>query len=431
MVKNAPIWWEDAPPVSIAPKPVASSCDVAIVGAGYTGLSAAITLARAGREVQVFDKMRAGEGASSRNGGIASGNLRPSLSQMIRRFGRERAIAMQVEAKVAREDLVQFIAQESIDCDFKLTGRFTGASSPDQYDKLRREAEVLASTLGIEAFALDRAHQRDALGTDYYWGGLVRMDIGGLHPAKLLAGMLRVADGSGASIHGETAVVHIAPANGGFDIQTTRGKVRARHVIVATNGYTDAANPWLRRRLVPVASCIIATEPISANLMHTLMPKGYMCGETRKLHYYYRPSPDGRRILFGGRGGSLGDASASATPRLKRALVDVFPELDDTGVTHSWFGYVAMNRDMVPRIFSHDGIHYAAGYCGSGVVWARWAGQKAALNVLGGTQERSALDFRPPRAIPFYTGKPWFMPALFAWYELLDRLAARRRQRNG
>jgi glycine/D-amino acid oxidase-like deaminating enzyme len=430
LVKNAPIWWDDAPPVSVAPKPVAPSCDVAIVGAGYTGLSAAITLARAGRHVQVFDKLRAGEGASSRNGGIASGNLRPSLSAMIRRFGATRAMAMQAEAKAAREDLVQFIAREGIDCDFKLTGRFTGASSPDQYDRLRREAEALAATLGIEAFVLDRAHQRDALGTDYYWGGVVRMDIGGLHPAKLLAGMLRVANAAGAAIHGETAVVRMSPANGGFAVETARGKVQARDVIVATNGYTDAANPWLRRRLVPVASCIIATEPISANLMRTLMPKGYMCAETRKLHYYYRPSPDGRRILFGGRGGSLGDASVAATPRLKRALVDIFPELDETGVTHSWFGYVAMNRDMVPRVFSHDGIHYAAGYCGSGVVWARWAGQKAALNVLGGIQQRSALDFRPPRAIPLYRGKPWFMPALFAWYELLDRLAARRHKGN-
>jgi glycine/D-amino acid oxidase-like deaminating enzyme len=430
LVKNVPIWWEEAPPLSVAPKSVAPSCDVAIVGAGYTGLSAAITLARAGREVQVFDKMRAGEGASSRNGGIASGSLRPSLSQMIRRFGKERAIAMQAEAKAAREDLVQFIAQEKIDCDFKLTGRFTGASSPDQYDRLRREAEMLASTLGIEAFALDRARQRDALGTDYYWGGQVRMDIGGLHPAKLLAGMLRVANEAGAAIHGETAVERIAPANGGFEIETARGKIRARDVIVATNGYTDAANPWLRRRLVPVASCIIATEPISANLMRTLMPKGYMCSETRKLHYYYRPSPDGRRILFGGRGGSLGDASMAATPRLKRALVDIFPELDGTGVTHSWFGYVAMNRDMVPRIFSHDGVHYAAGYCGSGVVWARWAGQKAALNVLGRAQARSALDFRPPRAVPLYSGKPWFMPAVFAWYELQDRLSARRHRRD-
>ena len=334
LVKNTPIWWEDAPPVSVAPKPVAPSCDVAIVGAGYTGLSAAITLARAGRQVQVFDKLRAGEGASSRNGGIASGNLRPPLSQMIRRFGKERAIAMQAEAKAAREDLVQFIAQEGIDCDFKLTGRFAGASSPDQYDKLRREAEALSRSLGIEAFALERARQRDALGTDYYWGGMVRMDIGGLHPAKLLAGMLRLAQAAGADHpRRDGRCAHRAGGRRLRGRDRASGKVRARDVIVATNGYTDAANPWLRRRLVPVASCIIATEPISANLMRTLMPKGYMCAETRKLHYYYRPSPDGRRILFGGRGGSLGDASAAATPRLKRALVDIFPELDGTGVT--------------------------------------------------------------------------------------------------
>lgn len=430
MTKSTPIWWEDAPPVSTVAKPVPATCDVAIVGAGYTGLSAATTLARAGRDVQVFDKMRAGEGASSRNGGIASGNLRPSLQEMMRRFGEARALAMQAEAKAAREDLVQFIAQEKIACDFTLTGRFTGASSPDQYERLQREAELLARTLGIEAYALDRTRQRDALGTDYYWGGLVRMDIGGLQPAKLLAGMLRLANAAGATVHGETAVKSIVPTDRGFDIETARGKIRARDVIVATNGYTDAANRWLRRRLVPVASCVIATEPLSANLMRTLMPKAYMCGETRKLHYYYRPSPDGRRILFGGRGGSLGDASVSATPRLKRALVDIFPELDGTGVTHSWYGYVAMSRDMVPRIFSHDGVHYAAGYCGSGVVWARWAGQKAALKVLGVEQGRSALDFRPPRAIPLYAGKPWFMPALFAWYELQDRLGARRHHRQ-
>ena len=160
---------------------------------------------------------------------------------------------------------------------------------------------------------------------------------------------------------------------------------------------------------MPVASCIIATEPISANLMRTLMPKGYMCSETRKLHYYYRPSPDGRRILFGGRGGLAGDARWP-TPRLKRALVDIFPELDGTGVTHSWFGYVAMNRDMVPRIFSHDGIHYAAGYCGSGVVWARWAGQKAALNVLGGAQRPQPSIFARRARSPSTAASPGSCP---------------------
>jgi glycine/D-amino acid oxidase-like deaminating enzyme len=426
-MKSTPIWWEDAPLQRTGPAAVAPSCDVAIVGAGYTGLSAAITLARAGRKVQVFDKMRAGEGASSRNGGIASGNLRPSLQAMIGRFGEARALAIHAEAKFAREDLMAFITREKIDCDYTLSGRFTGATSPAQFDILQREAELLTRRLGVEAFALDSTRQRDALGTGFYCGGLVRMDIGGLHPAKFLASMLRLATTAGATVVDATAVTQIVPKGRGFAVTTAGGTTQARNVIVATNGYTDAANAWLRRRLLPVASCIIATAPISANLMRTLMPKGYMCGDTRKLHHYYRPTPDGQRILFGGRGGSLGDAALVATPRLKRALVAVFPELDGIDVSHSWFGYVAMNRDMLPRIFSHNGIHYAAGYCGSGVVWARWAGQKVALNVLGGADERSALDFRAPRAIPFYRGKPWFLPALFAWYELQDRLAARRR----
>jgi glycine/D-amino acid oxidase-like deaminating enzyme len=432
VTKLEPYWWEDAPPQSRAAEPVAARADVAIVGAGYTGLSAAITLARAGRSVLVFDRMRPGEGASSRNGGMASGNLRPSLEEMTRRFGAARAEAILLEAKAAREDLAQFIASERIDCGFALTGRFTGASSAAHYERLAREADLIRGRLGVEAYAVARAEQRGELGTDYYHGGLVRQDIGGLHPAKLVAGMLRLAEASGAVVHGETAVKRIAPeAAGGFRVETARGTLAARDVLMATNGYTDGVDPWLRRRLVPIASAIIATGPISPNLMRTLFPKGYMCGDTRRLHYYYRPSPDGTRILWGGRGASLGEDRARAAERLRQAMIDVFPEVADTPISHNWFGHVAMHRDMVPRIFEHQGVHYAAGYCGSGVVWARWAGQKAALKILGRQEGRSALDFRPPRTIPLYTGKPWFMPAFFAWYELADRRDGRRHRRVG
>jgi len=280
MIKRTPIWWEEAPPQRGTALPVAERCDVAIVGGGYTGVSAAITLARAGRSVQVFDKMRLGEGASTRNGGIASGSLRPGWRELVTRFGQRHAAAIQAEAKAAREDLAQFIAQENIDCDWKRTGRFTGASSPQHYDALRREAEVLSSTFGIEAYPLDRTRQYEALGTDYYWGGVVRTDIGGLHPAKLHAGMVRVAQTAGATLHGETGVKRITSLEQGFNIATARGETRARDVIVAVNGYADGTAPWLRRRLVPVPSSMIATEPLSPNLMRALMPKGYMCGKT-------------------------------------------------------------------------------------------------------------------------------------------------------
>jgi glycine/D-amino acid oxidase-like deaminating enzyme len=405
-------------------------CDVVIVGAGYTGLSAGLTLARAGRHVQIFDRQRAGEGASTRNGGIASGNLAPSYRQMVRKFGQARATALQAEAKAAREDLAQFIDREDIDCEFRLTGRFTGAAMPSAYESLAREADLLRKTLGIEAHAIPRAEQKDVLGTAFYHGGLLRRDIGGLHPAKLHRGMLALAQKAGAVVHGETAVVGFTPNGRGFEVDTARGKVQAEHVIVGTNGYTNRVDSWLRRRLVPVRSRIIATAPLSNNLMAELMPRRVMCGETRRLHYYYRPSPDGTRILFGGRDGTIAGEPAWPTDSLRRALADIFPVLAGVDITHSWYGHVAMNRDMIPRIFSRSGTRYACGYCGSGVVWARWAGQKAAWQILGDERARSALDFRPPPAIPLFNGTAWFLPAVFAWLSLQDRLSRPRLPRS-
>jgi glycine/D-amino acid oxidase-like deaminating enzyme len=427
MLRNEPYWWEAAPPSHLAQAGLSSRCDVAIVGAGYTGLSAALTLARGGRSVQVFDRMRPGEGASTRNGGIASGSLRHSFAEHERRFGRERAEGIDREGKLAREDLARFIAEEKIDCDFKLTGRFTGASHPKDYESLAREADRLGRMLGVEAYAVSRSEQRDSIGTDFYHGGLVRKDIGGLHPAKLHAGLLRLTLEAGAKVHGETAVLGVRSDGDGFEVETARGRVRAANVIVGTNGYTDRVDAWLRRRMVPVRSRIIATAPISENLMRELCPKGYMMGETRALHYYFRPSPDGTRILFGGRDGTIAGDPQWPTESLRRAMLDVFPVLEGVPITHSWFGHVAMNRDMIPRIFSKDGVRYAAGYCGSGVVWARWAGKKAALTLLGHPDATSALDFRPPKAVPFYTGQPWFMPAVFAWYAAQDRMRQPRR----
>ena len=429
-MKNNVYWWQAAPLTELPQKPVAPASDVVIVGAGYTGLSAAITLARAGRSVQVFDKQDPGEGASTRNGGITSGNLRPSRDQMIRRFGAKRALDVVAESALARQDLYRFIAEERIDCDFALVGRFSGAGTAQDYERLAREAETLHKTYGIEAYAMPRGEQHAVLGTDFYRGGAVRMDIGGLHPAKFHAGMLRIALAAGVVVHGRTTVLGIRQEGDTYEVSTARGTVRARDVIVGVNGYADSSDRWLRRRLVPVRSRIIATAPLSPNLMGELMPRKMMCSETRKLHYYYRPSPDGTRILFGGRDGTIAGDPQWPTLSLHRALADIFPVLRDVEVTHSWFGHVAMNRDMIPRIFSRSGMRYACGYCGSGVVWARWAGQKAAMQVLGSDAGQSALDFRPPRAVPLFEGKPWFMPAVFGWLSLQDKLAQRKRTRS-
>jgi glycine/D-amino acid oxidase-like deaminating enzyme len=428
--KNTPYWWEAAPVTPLPGQPLVKQLDVAIVGAGYAGLSAGLALARAGRSVAAFDAMSPGEGASSRNGGITSGTIRPDYATIARRFGDDKAMAIEAEGKTAREFLYDFIRTEKLDCDFRLVGLFKGAIGFEQYETMARGAEALAKRLKIESFPVPYAEQRNYIGSDFYRGGTVRMDIGGLHPAKFHAELLRVALASGLTVHSRTPVISIERDGSDFRLATSAGTVRARQVLVCTNGYTDGAIPFLRRRVVPVRSRIIATDELAPEVMARLMPKLMMVGENRQLGFYYRPSPDGKRILLGGRDSSRVGDPAAPTLRLRKGLAELFPELEGVSLSHSWFGNVAMNRDMLPRIFDKDGVVYATGFCGSGVVWAPWIGMRAAYKLMGHEEQaRSAFDFRPPAAIPLYRGNPWFMPAIIEGYRLQDRVAMWRAKR--
>lgn len=414
----------------IPARPLPKAVDVVVVGAGYAGLSAGLTLARAGRSVVCLDKMNPGEGASSRNGGITSGNIRASRDTLIRRYGAAKADAIEAEGKAARDFVYGLIRDEGMDCDFQLVGRFTGAIGQEQYDSLARGADSLAKRLGIEAYGVPHAGQHGYVGTDFYRGGVVRMDIGGLHPAKFHAELLRIATAAGADVHSGCRVQAVEAESDGFRVTTDTGTIRAGKVLVCTNGYTDGADPWLRRRLVPVRSRIIATEELPPDVMSRLMPRMMMLGEHRQLGFYYRPSPDHRRILLGGRDGSTQGEPAEPTLHLRRGLVTLFPELEGVHLTHSWFGNVAMNRDMLPRIFQRDGVVYATGFCGSGVIWGPWIGSRAAFRLMGeASRGASAFDFAPPAAVPLYRGHPWFMPVLMAGYRFQDNLAFRRATR--
>jgi glycine/D-amino acid oxidase-like deaminating enzyme len=428
--KATPYWWEAAPLKPLPEQPLPKKLDVLIVGAGYAGLAAGLVLAREGRSVAAFDAMNPGEGASTRNGGITSGSIRPDYDTLARRFGEEKAVAIEAEGKAAREFLYDFIKTESLTCDFQLVGQFKGAFGYEQYEATARSAERLAKKLGIEAYPVPYAEQRKYTGTDVYRGGTVRMDIGGLHPAKFHAELLRVALASGLAVHGRTPVTSIERDGSGFRVATAAGSVQARQVLVCTNGYTDGVVPFLRRRLVPVRSRIIATEELAPEVMARLMPKRMMITENREVGFYYRPSPDGKRILLGGRDSSRVGDPVGPKLLLRSGLVNLFPELENVRLSHSWFGNVAMNRDMIPRIFEKDGIAYATGFCGSGVVWAPWIGMHAAHKLMGHEERaRTAFDFRPPAFIPFYRGNPWFMPAFIQGYRMRDRIAMWRASR--
>ncbi|UQR66617.1 FAD-binding oxidoreductase [Bradyrhizobium sp. C-145] len=428
--KATPYWWEAAPLKPPPQQPIAKKLDVLIVGAGYAGLSAGLVLAREGRSVAAYDAMDPGEGASTRNGGITSGSIRPDYATLTRRFGEEKALAIEAEGKAAREFLYDFIRTEGLACDFQPVAQFKGAFGYEQYEAMARTAERLAKKLGIEAYAVPYAEQRKYIGTNVYRGGSVRMDIGGLHPAKFHAELLRVALASGLTVHARTPVISIDRDGSGFRVFTAAGPVQARQVLVCTNGYTDGAAPFLRRRLVPVRSRIIATEELAPEVMARLMPKRMMITENREVGFYYRPSPDGKRILLGGRDSSrVGDPVAPKL-LLRKGLVNLFPELEAVRLSRCWFGHVAMNRDMIPRIFEKEGIVYASGFCGSGVVWAPWVGMHAAHKLMGHEERaRTAFDFRPPAFIPFYRGNPWFMPAFIQGYRMRDRIAMWRASR--
>ena len=298
--KNTPYWWEEAPVKPLPQQPLAKKLDVAIVGAGYAGLSAGLVLAREGRSVAAFDAMNPGERASSRNGGITSGSIRPDYATITRRFGEEKAIAIEAEGKIAREFLYDFIETEGLDCDFQLVGRSKVQSDMNSTRRWRAVPRYWRRNWGSSLYAVPHAEQRNYIGTDFYRGGTVRMDIGGLHPAKFHAELLRVALASGLTVHSRTPVTSIERDGDGFRVVTSAGTVQARQVLVCTDGYTDGAIPFLRRRLVPVRSRIIATEELAPEVMARLMPKRMMMSENRQLGFYYRPSPDGKRILLGG-----------------------------------------------------------------------------------------------------------------------------------
>ena len=422
-ISSDPYWWAAAPPQDFEMDSWPTRADVVIIGGGYTGFGAAIPLARAGLDVVVLERDQIGSGASTRNGGITSGNLRVSLDKLTKKFGEEKAMAFYREGKTAREDLFDFIKTEKIECDLQNCGRVVGALRPESFEGMKRDAEKLNVLLDINTTICTRAELPDYIDTSRYCGGILRDDIGGIHPAKLLAGMCKVALAESAKISTQTKVLSVGKTNqastaSGFRVETSRGVISAGHVISATNAYTDAGQPWLRRRLVPVISEMIATEELGENMVRSLMPGLNMYGEALQLGHYYRPSPDGKRILLGGR--RMSPDPAKARGRLINGLTSIFPQLSRVSISNHWFGFVAFPFDQLPKLAVHDGVIYPTGFCGSGTVWARWLGQKAAYMVLDDLQD-SVFQGMPFRTMPFYSGDPWFLPLAMSFYQIQDK----------
>ena len=422
---ESPFWFENVPDSAPSSSPLPDRADVVVVGAGYTGLAAARELARAGASVAVLEEETVGYGASSRNGGQVLTGLKLGAGELVEAFGRQRARELYGASIEAIERLERLIADERIDCEYARSGHIEAAFTPAHFRALEREQEVLAAVFDREVHVIPRAGQRSELGSDFYHGVLVDDRSGGLHPVKYVRGLAAAAMRAGAKVHERTRATAIERRGTLFAVSTGRtGRIDAGAVLVATNAYTGRLVPALARRVVPIASSIIATEPLASDRAASVLPGRRMAFDTKNFVYYFRLSAD-NRLLFGGRAEfrrSTPTATRKSAEILRRGMVKVFPELADVRVEYVWSGNVAFTRDLFPHVGRLDGVHYAMGYCGHGVALATRFGMAAANLILGRDDPMPFVNL-PFRPFPLYNGTPWFLPLAGAWYTLLDWVA--------
>jgi glycine/D-amino acid oxidase-like deaminating enzyme len=418
--KPHPYWWDFTPPPELGAPPLPARVDVLVVGSGYTGLNAALQLARGGRETLVVDAEAAGWGCSTRNGGQVSSSVKGTFVELVAAHGAERARGIFEEGRKSLFWLGDFVREEGIDCDYRISGRFHAAHSARQYEALGRYVAGQPKGLEMATAMVPRSEQGREIGTEVYHGGLVYLQHAAVDPARYHRGLLDRVVAAGAVIVPDCQVEAIARQGRGFRVTTARGAVEAQNVIVATNGYTGKVTPWLRRRVIPIGSYIIATEPMPAETMARILPTDRMVTDTRRVIYYYRASPDRRRMLFGGRVSWNETDPRVSAPRLKREMVRLFPELADVRVSHSWMGFVAYTFDKLMHTGEHEGVHYAMGYCGSGVAMASYLGMKLGQKVLGRREGQTAFDGLTFQSRPYYFGYPWFLATSIGVYKWLD-----------
>jgi glycine/D-amino acid oxidase-like deaminating enzyme len=428
--KAEPWWWEAWAPNNALSQDPPAKTDVAIVGAGYGGLATALELRRNGVAAVVLERGDFGVGASTRNGGMISGgtNLGKGLggkSPIADEFERNKArlMAAGAESLTVLEDI---IAREKIECGLIKSGRFVGAWTPKHYANQAAKIDSLNKYANAGASMVPRERQREFIASDYYYGGMHATRGGHLHPALYYKGLLDAAHRAGALLCARVEAERIEKIATGWRVLTSKGSVEAGEVVIATNGYTGDLTPRLKRRVVPVASHIIATEELTEHASK-LIPEMRAVGDTKRVLTYYRPSPDGKRLIFGGRARFTAAPPQVSAPALYRYMTDRFPQLKGIRITHAWTGNVAFALDYMPHMGIDQGLHYLLACNGNGVAMMTYLGTQTAKKIAGGRNAPiNPLDGRDFPAHAFYNGDPsWFLPMVGAWYRTRDWLDRR------
>ena len=419
-------WLDTAEIPAPAPREFPQRVDVAIIGAGFTGLSAARSLARGGASVAVLESQTVGWGASSRNGGMVLTGLKLPAGTLIARYGKELTARMYTASLESIDFVEKLVREENIACDFSRCGHLEVACKPKHFDDFRRSAEIIARDFGHQQRLIPKEQLRSEIGSGIYHGGLVDDSSAGVNPARYVAGLSRAAERAGAAMFEHSQVDEIQREGAqGWKIATARGTLRAQNVFVATSGYTSRVTPALQKRIIPIGSYIIVTEILPEKLAAELSPRNRMVYDSKNYLYYYRLTPD-RRILFGGRAAFFPETSSTirrSADILRRGMLSVYPQLREAKIEYVWGGTLDFAFDIMPHAGQLDGLHFSLGYAGHGVGMSTYLGDKIAQSILCGRCE-NPFAATPFRGAPFglYNGRPWFLPLAGLWYKLLDWL---------
>lgn len=423
-MKMMPYWLDTAKPfASGMAGPPEGNADVAVVGAGFTGLSAALALAKKGAKVVVLEAERVAGAASGRNGGMCNNGFAQDYYGMVARLGRERANMLYRAFDAGVDKVESIVREENIDCHFHRVGKLKLAAKPAHYDKLARSQELLAQEVDPDTRIIPRPELHKEIGSDRYFGGLLFEKSAALHMGMYGQGLAEAAARRGALIYEDNPVIGLRRVAGDVhELRTPLGVIRANQVLLATG--TSAIGPfgWFRRRIVPVGAFVIATEPLPLELLDRLTPHRRNTTDTRNFVNYFRVLPD-NRLLFGGRARFAGASNPSSDAKsgaiLRRSLGQVFPELANARIDYCWGGMVDMTRDRLPRAGERNGMFYSMGYSGHGTHMATYMGAIMAEVMDGRAELNPWRDFDWP-AIPGHFGKPWFLPFVGAYYRYQD-----------
>jgi glycine/D-amino acid oxidase-like deaminating enzyme len=403
--------------------PLPEKVDVAILGGGYTGLSAARTLAKQGANVAVLEAQTIGWGASSRNGGMVLTGLKLGMGTVQKRYGRELSKLLFQYSLDSIDTVEQIVKDENIDCGFARYGHLLTANKPKHFEALKAEVEFMEKEFNHKVYVVSRDNQHEELGSDLYYGALVDEASGGLNPAQYVTGLACSAEKAGAALHARARVHKLERRGSRFLVETERGSLTADSVLVATSGYTGNVTKKLQKKIIPIGSFIIATERLPDELAYQLSPKNRMIFDYKHYLNYFRLWDN--RMIFGGRAAffpETADTIKRSAEILQKEMIHVYPQLRNVRVEFVWGGTLDFAFDMMTHVGEVDGIYYSLGYAGHGVAMATHLGKTVAEAMLKGNIKDhpfAAFDF-PGAPLGLYNGFPWFLPLAGLWHKLLD-----------